>query len=404
MIVAMRSVALLVLAACSNGGGVQISVRENGTGATNVHLYLGTGEQIERAPIFLDEQTPLGTTYASRDPGGDADIEKVTGGAANFFFPPAGDSLTIPLAIAIGFDDANKVVGAGLLEYVGVPDKGYLSYDLVLDKSSNVEAWDENGRTPSLQSKCVQLDDKMIVSPHDEDCDALLDGDPKECDPHTWFHQLVLPAPDQFTCARIDTTSSPNGCYAGGQSSCRDGAGTLPIPDGADQNCPVLSKYCGPLADCPFINRDDNIFSAPAYFRCKVPFHDGKVCKTTFALPEGTEACSNVRARNDQQSFQNVLVVNGLGDPVTFEVLVNNDCDISLKTDGGGNAALATTQVGIRDQQFALIAADTGPNLGFLVPVHFELGNDGCADAPVECSWMGAGSVDKLSRDAICDP
>jgi len=407
MIAGMRSVALLLLAACSNGGGVQISVRENGTGATKVHLYLGTGQQIDDVPIFLDDKTPLGTTYASRDPGGDADIAQVTDGAANYFFPPAGDSLTIPLAIAIGFDDAGTVVGAGKLEYVGVPDSGYLSYDLVLAASNSVEAWDETGRTPSLQSKCVQLGDKMVVSAHDEDCDGFLDGDARECDPHTWFHQLVRPSPDQWTCARIRTDLTPAGCYAGGMSVCRDGMGTVSDPEGSqDGLCPARSNYCGPLADCPFLNRDTAAVTAPAYFRCKVPVDNGKVCATTFALPSGAEPCTNVRARTDQQSFQNVLVINGLGDPEIFDVRRDNACDISLKTDGGGQAIASGTDDMTRDPATAIIVADTAPNVGFIVPVHFELGGGGCQSEPVACTWVNpsGGSIQTMSRDAICDP
>lgn len=399
MIGAMRCVALLVLAACSNGGGVQISVRESGTGATQVHLYLGTGELISDTPIFLDQQTRLGSTYASRDPGGDADIEKVTGGHANFFFSPAGDSLTIPLAIAIGFDDANKVVGAGELQDVGVPDSGYLSYDLVLATGGDVEAWDETGRTPSLQSKCVRLGEDMIVSPHDEDCDALLDGDPKECDPHVWFVQDEAPRPDQWTCFRVPTGL---GCFAGGNESCKDGVGPVPVANPSGMACPELSQYCGPAIDCPFLNHTAN--DASSFFDCKIPFENNKICPTKLALPKGGEECWNVRARNDQQSFLNVLTVDGLGDPITFEVLKNNDCDIELKTDGGGTAADPSTTSNTRDGLISIIVADTGVDMGFIAPVHFDLGDNKCSDQPVECSWSGAGSVTTVTRAQLCHP
>ena len=407
MIHRMRGLLWIVaLAACAKQGGVQIAVTQNGTAAKTVELYVGAGQPTDGATIVVDPTDPHTGSYWARDPSVSPATADVEGDHADFFIEPSGGPTQLPIVIVVGYDETGAV-GAGEWLAVDVPDRGFLTYEIPLTSGERLLTWDDQHPTTAKGNRCVaagnQGQEHMIVSPNDQDCDALTDGLKEECQPLVYKATTARPAvPDEFTCFGPSSSATPPvQCFVGGPQ-CMDGMG--PVPPGSV--CP-LSHYCVPGPVCSACTSLECLasqltFTVPHY-DCVISTENTsqgvKVCEDPVMLPAGAgKDCTNVRLRNPQQNFLPTLAIDA-GRTLRFAAR-SNRCKITISPSG----SIPTTGTNQPDLSgiTSLMAVDSvaTPFTGFVVPVEFTFGDpaDGCGNSACQIN----GNIGGTDRTAVC--
>ena len=391
-----RFVWLFTVAGCSlSGGGVQISVKENGSTAKQVHMFIGVG-QPQDGSISVDQQA-LGSQFWYRDDHGEEDSADMVDGRANFLYHPPATSITLPIAIAVGFDAAGAVVGSAELTDINVPDHGYFTYDLPLEAatSSTVLTFDPaaGGDHSGTANRCVAHGDHLIVTRDDEDCDGFIDGSTQECSPRIYKDVQRYARPNEFTCKQ----PNPSGACGLGGARCTDGIG--PVADAGE--CP--SSYCAPVSTCTGpCDGSQTSCAMISRYSCTIPVtrHGTTIelCGQPMVLPESQTACSNPLIRNEQQNFLPTLFLPGS----KIDVSQSNACKISFKASGTFDITDATLLADLTVP--AVVSADISPDAGYLAPVvfHYALGTCGTSDLICRGDGGQGKSLGNFDVNGVC--
>lgn len=243
--------ALLLLASCESGGGVDIVVPSM-PGVAHVALYFSVGDD-SNEPIapkgFPDPIRP--NNWWPLDEYSHLDVRDVTGSDVTFELARGDNGESkLSIAIVVGFDALMVPIAAAKQTRIEIPSDSLDRHILRLAPLSNtllVAAW---GPSPE-PTQCVAYADAtapridMIVDPADPDCDGLLTGAADECVPNVYRGQARSPL-QQVSCLVHELVLTAgggvaDGCVLGGPR-CVDG-------EGPQLGCEA-SKYCIPGSVC----------------------------------------------------------------------------------------------------------------------------------------------------------
>lgn len=261
----------LILATACQNDGVSIEVRRGDTSATRVELYVvdgycttdGTGQT--PCPRL---KTPSATTYLpgevyTREDAHTFEANVDGDGVATFIVRSNGDATRIPLAVAVGFDAGDKIVGAAMMPfefYTTDGNRHLVTLEPTLDDQVDgrpdtdgvrVETWYQDAM---LGGGCLAYEVKRgtevkrtFVVPHEDlDCDNYVA--PLECDAFWPDYSESSPAPNlDFTCTTDISAGNGNRACLLGTSGCTDGA---PAESCQPKESAEGPRYCVPNQLC----------------------------------------------------------------------------------------------------------------------------------------------------------
>ena len=260
---------LLVLVGCWNDEpGLHLEVREGGTGATRIELYLATrpcaGCMDLLKPKGARNKLPGDTWLLDGNlvaPTPNTVYEVKSGKVIFDLLPPDAKDVDIEYVVAVGFDADGNVVGVAKLTGVTIPFDRAKFWRIALDAATDrvsspalkpegnrVWVWRRSDPSTSSLAACVGIEHSdgktvertWLVPEDDTDCDGI----DLECDK---FNYQAMGTTDLGNASCVTAAVKPPGvtgptCLLGGQA-CIDGH--------ADLSCgPVDPYYCVPNGLC----------------------------------------------------------------------------------------------------------------------------------------------------------
>jgi hypothetical protein len=291
----------LVAAACGNDHGVTVVIHPNSTDVTKVRLYIGVGDQ-NMTDLTDDTFKVAGAWYWTRDPGNELDLQNVVShGDVTFNYDT---SETIPVVIAVGYDDQGQPIVAGVADSLdpALGRNDFQIYEITLaaaDPFSPTSSAMQLGlwspmTTDLVHASCAGIIDAtkphpyFVVLDNDQDCDGFLDGTDAECTPDI-YHGTRGADPTEANCLYATPASNGLGavCQLGG-SPCKDNTPVTMVSCQPGTTC-LPTSLCA-AGVCPATHPDDYQCAADivgsmvnptmhAHYDCTVPTKaNGAVC------------------------------------------------------------------------------------------------------------------------------
>ncbi|MEO8551421.1 MAG: hypothetical protein ABI678_15695, partial [Kofleriaceae bacterium] len=314
MRLALGVVMLVGLGACETHHGIVVLVQTPSVEVRAIRLYVGTGDPTTTSLTPSSKVQVDDAEYWVRDPGNTSDVVTVDGQTElRFVFET---DAVIPVAIAVGYDDHQQPIAAGLAhDLAPVDGNDFTGYELVLTapiaalgaqgEPMQLALWSPDLATSAYDAACAGVvvageeHPYFVVSEEDQDCDGLLDNAPLECNPDVYLG--MRPAnPGEASC--LVSSSGPaheNDCELGGEP-CTDN-----VPRGtgmcvASHTCVPfeLCTLCGGSFDCAADLQGAGHTDLAALVRYECPLHrkpDGSACGETLVLerpPTGGYDCT----------------------------------------------------------------------------------------------------------------
>lgn len=392
-----------VVAACQNDHGVTVTVHPNSAAVTKIRLYVGVGDSTTTDLTDDSMVTVTNAEYWTRDPGNEIDLLDVSKGSVTFNYDT---SETIPVVIAIGYDDQGQPIAAGVADTL-IPATGrndFLIYDIMLvpadpfsqtSSPMQVGLWSPT-TTDLLHASCAGIIDAskdhpyFVVLDNDQDCDGLLDGSAGECTPDI-YHGTRGADPAKADCL-FPTIVATNGlggaCQLGG-SPCTDATPVTMESCQPSTTClpTSLCGVCPPTHPKDFECAADLIasgvsVSAQAHYDCVVATDtSGNVCDhETLALdrpPTGGYDCTDFDIGDSRTALGSSIKQGN----VTFSahsLTTAASCAATIGVDGSpGNITQALSGF----VNFTL--KNTG---GVAIPIVFTFNKSGCSLTAARCT------------------
>lgn len=393
----MRRLAELVLlaASCANDGGVIINVTPTDPNVTVVRLYIGNGARTTGATLDIPtavsngvavKQAMPSVTYWPRDEQNELDSVAIKSGGSARFVLVRSDTADIGAIIAVGYA-GNQIAEVATMFDVHLPATKFNEYKLTLAKPVQPPiAWASLMPVPAPEATCIGVVDPMqsdpytsafIVSHDDQDCDGLIVGDGRECNPDVWFGRRPA-ALDELTCITPGPDSFLS-CYLGGPECVDD------RPAGTTSGC-MPSRYCTPKTVCSACQ--GNLACAkdvtkgatirPASVNCPMHSSGGNLCEDEMVLHTGSfggVGCTAASIADAEHGFADRI------DRGTYEIFVSldpADCRVALKVKG--NAPSDAPFVGL------MVAIELENGRGIAWPVVLTVAEQGgCLGRDVAC-------------------
>jgi hypothetical protein len=394
-----------VVAACQNDHGVTVTVHPGNAAVTKVRLYVGVGDSTTTDLTDDSMVTVTNAEYWTRDPGNEIDLLDVTNhGDVTFNYDT---SETIPVVIAIGYDDQGQPIAAGVADTL-VPATGrndFLIYDITLvaadpfsqtSSPMQVGLWSPT-TTDLLHASCAGIIDAskdhpyFVVLDNDQDCDGLLDGSAGECTPDI-YHGTRGADPAKADC--LFPTMAANGlggaCQLGGSpctdatpvtmESCQPSTTCLPTSLCAAGVCPATHpKDFECAAD---LVASGVSVSGQAHYDCVIATDtSGKVCNNeTLALdrpPTGGYDCTDFEIGDSTTALGNSIKQTN----VTFNA---NSLDAAVSC--AATIGVAGTPTNITQALSGFVNFTLKNTGGVAIPIVFTFNKAGCSVAAAHCA------------------
>ena len=368
---------VLFAASCAGDGGVIINVTPTDPSVTVVRLYIGNGARTTDATLSIPASVMSGQavmeslphlTYWPRDAQNELDSVAVKPGGSAKFVLVRSDTTDIGAIIAVGYAGAQIVEVATLFD-VHLPATKFNEYTLALGRPAQAPyAWANKVPIPAPEATCIGVIDPMqpdpyaatfIVSPDDQDCDGLITGDGRECNPDVWFGHRSANL-DELTCLAPGEDSTAS-CYLGGPE-CTDDR-----PVGPTTMC-APTRYCVPKSVCGACQGSlacaEDVSKAPIrpqQINCPLRVEGGLTCEDEIVIhtgPIGGVGCSGVAIADPTHPFSDHL---DLGQQQVYVKLEDN-CRITLEVKGDA-PEMNTSKIGM------LVAVDLDNGRGLALPV-----------------------------------
>jgi hypothetical protein len=261
----------LVIALCATGcfsdHGVAIEVAVDDPSVASVKLFIGQKECVqETAPggvrcdagiAPINEPTLLPGKIFFRDaPAGDkalADENALVDGSRTVTFRLKADaSMSLPIVIVVGFDQAMQPIAAATLQPLEVPANSARIVKTTLVRAGSQPGEDRVRVWPTPTSSCVAVKNGLstmwnfVVPADDVDCDGLPNPSNTECNANAYLGSTAsgqAPTPDCFG-------KDPSGSCMLGSLACVDGRGTTPNTCAAQSPQHDTEQVCVPPQFC----------------------------------------------------------------------------------------------------------------------------------------------------------
>ena len=394
----MRWLGLLVtivgfVASCAQEGGVIIVVTPSDPSVDQIRLFLGTGDMTKNATLELP-MTSTGpgaatsaldnVTYWPRDDHNDLDTRQIKSGETVRFVLVRSDTHYLGAVIAVGYANG-KVVEVATKFGLDLPARKYVEYHLTLSRPATAPvSWGPDLTVEPRDAVCIGVVDptqpdpfarSFIVSDKDQDCDGLIEGDGRECNPDAWFGQRSANLAEVTCLAR---QLNPVTCYLGGPT-CMDDKPT-------DTNACSPTPYCVPSSvctSCSDLGCAKDITRAPirpAGYSCTVRVVNGDLCPDPIVLvspPVNGIECISALIGDPDHAFGDHLDV----DRATFHMKLDPTCHIVIEP-GGQPPTNAPEELGM----MVAVGLDNGHGVAVPVVLNLDGTANSCANAEVKCT------------------
>ncbi len=383
-------IVLGLVASCAQDGGVIIEVTPSDPGVDQIRLFLGTGNMTKDAALELPKAATATAeldhvTYWSRDAHNELDTRTIKSGQTARFVLVRSDTDHLGAVIAVGYAKG-KVVEVATRFGIELPARKYAEYHLTLQRPATPPvSWGPDLSVDPRDAVCIGVVDptqqdpfarSFIVTDHDQDCDGLIEGDGRECNPDAWFGQRSANL-RELTCLSRQTT--PARCYLGGPT-CAD-------------NKPVDTKTCSPTAYCvpPSVCAScqgdlacaEDITRAPvrpAGYACTVRVVNGELCRDPIVLvtpPVNGIDCTSALIGNPGHPFDDRLVIDG----ATFRLKLDPKCRVAIEPQGQPPSN-AQGPLGM----MVAVGLDNGRGVAVPVVLTLDGSTTSCENSEVKCT------------------
>jgi hypothetical protein len=441
-------VALLVVAACNGGQGVDIEVHQGSESIDAVELWLAY--DVCKLQGTTDECDGIGWPSAQLRPSGDVytlgEDEKlvrtdvVVDGVAQLHLESTPKT-SAPYIIAVVGYHGGSSAGVKMLSGAEIPtddqahwrieldDVGQVTENITADPGEkptrNALVWareplstmrDVSGLTGCFayqkwNDTDKQWETKYIVPPSDPDCD----GDPPDCNPY-WYKASVSNA----RC--VKNVTSPAGVCAVGRADCGAEMGDIACSAQTDPMICVGSNLCTRCADSPDLgacikSEVSNIGVIPAGMpmqQCPMFATDNGPCINTTSGMQGWRsnffvgggACAPNAA--NQNAVLRPLILPFSGGMATMQL--NNGASVFVHASpgplGGCEVDITYTSMQATTQKVPVIVAISyGPTREILIPVilDFDASQSVCPSPSTQslCTQLGNWPENMLPGDSI---